>query len=386
MQSFHTQIYPLQKNILLMVKIRHLTIFVFTLFSLQLSAQTARKYSNEFLAIGVGARALGMSGAFVSAASDVTSGYWNPAGLTGINAKFQGALMHAEYFAGIAKYDYGALATRIDKKSVIGLSVVRFGVDDIPDTSELIDANGVINYDRILTFSAADYAFMLSYARELKEGLSVGGTAKVVHRKVGDFAKSWGFGIDAGIQYTKKSWKFAAMARDVSSTFNAWSFNLTDAQRATFAATNNTIPENSLEITLPTLTLGSAKSFEFGKKFTLLTELNLQTTFDGMRNTLIRDKTFSSSPVFGFEAGFKNIVFLRGGVGNFQTIVNDAGDGRQMTFQPNLGLGLKIKGVTIDYALTDIGDQSTALFSNVFSLRFDINAAKSSSTKTQETK
>ena len=369
-----------------MVKIRHLIIFVFTLFTLQLSAQTARKYSNEFLAIGVGARALGMSGAFVSAASDVTSGYWNPAGLTGINAKFQGALMHAEYFAGIAKYDYGALATRIDKKSVIGLSVVRFGVDDIPDTSELIDANGVINYDRILTFSAADYAFMLSYARELKAGFSVGGTAKVVHRKVGDFAKSWGFGIDAGIQYTKKSWKFAAMARDVSSTFNAWSFNLTDAQRATFAATNNTIPENSLELTLPTLTLGAAKNFEFGKNFTLLTELDLQTTFDGMRNTLIRDKTFSSSPVFGFEAGFKNIVFLRGGVGNFQTIVNDAGDGRQMTFQPNLGLGLKIKGVTIDYALTDIGDQSTALFSNVFSLRFDINAAKSATTKTQETK
>jgi hypothetical protein len=54
-----------------------------------------------------------------------------------------------------------------------------------------------------------------------------------------------------------------------------------------------------------------------------------------------------------------------------------------MTFQPNLGLGLKIKGVTIDYALTDIGDQSTALFSNVFSLRFDINTAKSAN---QETK
>jgi len=369
-----------------MVKIKHLSVFLITLFTLPVSAQTARKYSNEFLAIGVGARALGMSGAFVSAASDVTSGYWNPAGLTGINAKFQGALMHAEYFAGIAKYDYGALATRIDKKSVIGFSVVRFGVDDIPDTSELIDANGVINYDRILTFSAADYAFMLSYARELKEGLSVGGTAKVVHRKVGDFAKSWGFGIDAGIQYSKKSWKFAAMARDVSSTFNAWSFNLTDAQRATFAATNNTIPENSLELTLPTLTLGTAKKFEFGEKFTLLTELNLQTTFDGMRNTLIRDKTFSSSPVFGFEAGFKNIIFLRGGVGNFQTILNDAGDGRQMTFQPNLGLGLKIKGVTIDYALTDIGDQSTALFSNVFSLRFDINAAKTNSTNNKEPK
>ena len=127
------------------------------------TAQTARKYSNEFLAIGVGARALGMSGAFVSAASDATAGYWNPAGLTGITSKFQGALMHSEYFAGIAKYDYGSLATRLDPKSVLAVSVVRFGVDDIPDTSELIDANGNINYDRIQSFSAADYGFLFSY-------------------------------------------------------------------------------------------------------------------------------------------------------------------------------------------------------------------------------
>lgn len=359
-----------------MLNIRFLIVLIAICAQETTSAQTARKYSNEFLSIGVGARALGMSGAYVSAASDATSGYWNPAGLTGITSKFQGALMHSEYFAGIAKYDYGSLATRLDPKSVMAVSVIRFGVDDIPDTSELIDPNGNINYDRIKSFSAADYGFLFSYARQLKkEGLSVGANAKVIHRKVGDFAKSWGFGLDAGVQYNVGKWRLAAMARDITSTFNAWSYNLSQSQRDALSSTGNEIPENSLEVTLPSLTLGGARKFEFGKRFTLLTELDLQTTFDGMRNTIIRDKTFSMSPVFGLEAGYKNIIFLRGGVGNLQTVQNDLNTGRETTFQPNIGLGIRIKGVQIDYALTDIGDQSTALFSNVFSLRFDINAA-----------
>jgi hypothetical protein len=352
-------------------------------FGYTLEAQSVRKYSNEFLTIGVGARSLGMSGACVAAVSDVTSGYWNPAGLTGLTSKFQGALMHANYFAGIAKYDYGSLAVRIDPKSVLGLSVIRFGVDDIPDTSELIDANGNINYDRIKSFSAADYGFLFSYARQLKkEGLSVGASVKVVHRKVGDFAKSWGFGIDAGIQYKQEKWRFAAMARDVSSTFNAWSYNLTESQRATFAATGNVIPVNSLEITVPTLTLAAGRKFALGTKFSLLGEVNLQTTFDGMRNTIIRDKNYSMTPVIGIEAGYKEIVFLRAGAGNFQSIKDDAGTGRNTIFQPSIGLGLKIKGVMIDYALSKFGEGESALYTNIFSLRFDINA----STKSTETK
>jgi hypothetical protein len=198
---------------------------------------------------------------------------------------------------------------------------------------------------------------------------------------VGDFAKSWGFGLDAGIQYNPGKWRWAAMARDITSTFNAWTYNLSPEQRDAFEKTGNTIPVNTVEITLPTLTLGGARTFALGKKFSLLTEIDLQTTFDGMRNTVIRDKTFSMTPVLGLEAGYRNIVFLRGGIGNLQNIQNDENTGRITTFQPNLGLGLRIKSIYIDYALTDIGDQSTSLFSNVFSLRFDIQGANKPSTK-----
>jgi len=69
------------------------------------------KFSNEFLSIGVGARSFGMSHAVSATTVDVTAGYWNPAGLTGLERDADFGLMHAEYFAGIAKYDYGGFAT-----------------------------------------------------------------------------------------------------------------------------------------------------------------------------------------------------------------------------------------------------------------------------------
>jgi hypothetical protein len=281
--------------------------------------------------------------------------------------------MHSEYFAGIAKYDYGAFATRLDSSSVLGLSLIRFGVDDIPNTTELIDANGNVDYNRITTFSAVDYAFLVSYAKQLKiPGLRLGANVKIIRRKVGDFAGAWGFGLDAGAQYDYKKWKFAVMARDVTSTFNAWSFNLSEETKQVFLATGNEIPENSVEITLPKLLLGAARKFDFNEKVSLLAELDVDATFDGKRNVLIKSKAVSLDPHLGLEASYMNMIFLRAGVGNYQTYTDALGK-KIKTFQPNIGVGVKIKSVYIDYALTDIGDQSVALYSNVFSIKVDIN-------------
>ena len=45
---------------------------------------------------------------------------------------------------------------------------IRFGVDDIPNTLNLVDADGNVNYDRITYFSVADYALLLSLAKKSK--------------------------------------------------------------------------------------------------------------------------------------------------------------------------------------------------------------------------
>ncbi|HEX2618060.1 MAG TPA: PorV/PorQ family protein [Flavobacteriales bacterium] len=335
-------------------------------------AQDAPKYSNEFLTIGVGARSLGMGYSYISSANDVTAGYWNPAGLLGVRGDLQVGAMHSEYFAGIAKYDYIGVAHPIDSNSTIGISFVRFGVDDIPNTTELIDRDGNLDYDRITSFSAADNAFLISYARRLKvPGLRVGANAKVIYRKVGPFAKAWGFGLDAGAQYDKGNWRFAAMGRDLTSTFNAWSYTLDDRTKEVFEQTGNELPVNGVEVTLPRLVLGVARQFRIGSKVDMIAELNLENTFDGERNTVIASDTWSADPRLGIEVGYAHVVYLRAGVNNFQ-YVTDINDQKSLNFQPNIGLGLKIKSVALDYALTDIGDNSVALYSNVFSLRFDL--------------
>jgi len=348
-----------------------LLFFVFLLAASVCYAQPP-KYSNEFLSIGVGARALSMANATIAKVDDVTAGYWNPAGLNGITSDLQIGYMHNQYFAGIAKYDYGALVTRIDETTVIGFTpLLRFGVDDIPDTSELIDADGNINYDRIKSFSAADYAFLFSFAKKSKiEGLDLGANAKIIYRKVGDFATAWGFGLDIGAQYHIGTWKFGAVGRDITSTFNAWSFN-TENLEDIFTITGNEIPVNSLEITLPRLILGAGKEINLNEKFSLYPEFNLDVTFDGKRNVLISGNPISIDPHLGIEFGYNGFAYLRGGIGYIQKIKDF--DGTESTIvQPNMGLGVKIKSIHIDYALANIG-QSVGLLSNVFSLKFDIN-------------
>ncbi len=348
-------------------------IVVFSVAARAGSAQfSAPKYSNEFLSIGVGARALGMSGAFSAVADDVSAGYWNPAGLTGIDSDLQIAGMHANYFANIAQYDYLSIGKSLDSLSAGSFSLIRFGVDNIPNTIELIDADGNINYDRITSFSAADYAFIFSYARKLAvPGLTIGGNAKVIYRKVGDFASAWGFGLDAALTYDYKKWRFAAVGRDITGTYNAWNMTLDEATIQTFTLTGNEIPTNSLELTLPRLVLGAARKFTVVDKFEVLAALDLNITTDGRRNTVISGDPFSIDPAFGLELNYDKTIFIRGGLGNLQYITEITGD-RNMTLQPNIGIGLRIKSIYLDYALTDIGDQSAALYSNIFSLKLNI--------------
>lgn len=352
------------------MNIRKTLILIVWIFSLsQLHAQFAPKYSNEFLNIGVGARGLAMSGTMTASVDDVTASYWNPAGLLNIKSKYEASLMHAEYFAGIAQYDFAGFATPVDSTSHIALSAIRFGVDDIPDTRFLYDANGAINYNNVQFFSAADYAFQVSYAKRLPKlkNLQLGGNFKVIYRQAGDFATAWGFGLDAGAQIKLGKWNVGAMARDITGTFTAWRHNLA-LLYAIYAQTGNPIPQNSVEITVPKLNVGTSRRFPIQKKFGVLTALELQNTFDGKRNTLISSDFISVAPALGVEGDYKQTIFLRAGVGNYQKIKNFDGS-TYRSVQSNFGAGFKFKRFTIDYALTDVVSNDAGLYSHIFSVK-----------------
>lgn len=358
--------------------------FAWITLSLLLSSATAvaqfRKYSNEFLNIGAGARGLSMGSAQVASVNDGTAGYWNPAGLTAIKDKPQANIMHAEYFAGIGKYDYASIALpTTGNKRTVGITALRFAVDDIMNTLFLVEPDGSINYNNINSFSSADYAFMLSMAQKLKETddktISFGVNAKVIHRNVGSFAKAWGFGLDAGLQIIKNQWRFGLTGRDITTTFNTWSFNFTEREKEALYLTNNDIPVKSTEMTAPRLVFGAARNFALTKKVGLLAEANLDFTFDGKRNTILSTDPVSIDPKFGLECNINNVFYVRGGINNFQKALKDGDTTNQKRvwiYQPAAGAGFRIQNVKIDYAFTNLANQSNPLYTHVFSLQVDL--------------
>jgi hypothetical protein len=366
---------------------KNLTLTILSVFLTLSGWAQFRKYSNEFLNIGAGARGLAMGGAQVASSQDGTSGYWNPAGLTGIKDYPVLSLMHAEYFAGIGKYDFLSLAIPMtDKKRTLGISILRFGVDDIPNTLFLIEPDGSINYNNIRSFSSADYAFLLSYAQTIRKtetkSLSFGVNAKIIHRNVGTFANAWGFGLDAGIQYQTGRWKLGLAVRDLTTTFNAWTFNFTEQEKEILYLTNNDIPVKSTELTAPRLVAGAAYDFKLSKDINLLTEVNLDLTFDGKRNVLVSADPVSVDPRIGLELGYKQIIFLRTGIYNFQQALADGDTLNQKKvwiYQPSIGVGFKLKHIGIDYAFTNLANQSNPLYTHIFSLRLNLVKTKKKS-------
>ena len=362
---------------------RKLALLIVVVFAFLPGKSQFRKYSNEFLNIGAGARGLAMGGAQVSSVGDATAGYWNPAGLTDVKDYPVLSMMHAEYFAGIGKYDYASLAIPIGDPTIrtrtIGFSLMRFAVDDIPNTLFLVEPDGTVNYNNIRSFSSADYAFLFSYAQVIygddDQTFSFGTNAKVIHRNVGSFAKAWGFGLDASLSYHSKKFNFGLVARDVTTTFNAWQFHFTDREKEVLYLTNNKIPVKSTELTAPRLILGASYNINISDNLKLMPEVNLDITFDGRRNVLISSSPASIDPKVGMELGFKEIIFGRVGINNFQQGLKD-GDStntkKVWIYQPSAGVGFKIRNVQVDYAFTNLANQSNPLYSHIFSLKLNL--------------
>lgn len=379
-----------------------ISLVILTILAISVSAQ---KYSNAFLDIGVSARSQAMGNTQVAGVDDVTASFWNPAGLVNIDPDIvQAGFTHSEWFAGIANYDYFGIASQLGARSdsdskvkrkfqdAVGFSFIRLGIDNIPNTLSLYEDDGTLNYSNVTEFSAADYAFIFSYARKLPiaqskglSGVNVGANAKIIHRRVGPFANAWGFGLDLGAQYNVGDIRIGLFAKDITSTFNAWNFNFTQDEQETLQLTDNELPESSIEITKPSVVLGLAydkriylngenqsRKSPKGPFVEVLAEVDLVTTFDGQRNVLISASPLSIDPRAGIELGYNDLIFLRGGVNNFQKATDF--DGRSTTaIQPNVGLGVKLfKSLQIDYAYP-MGKQALTENSHTISLTLDLN-------------
>lgn len=354
--------------------------------------QQLAKYGADFLAGGVGARAIGLGGAYAGLAEDVTAGYWNAAGLSRLEYPEIG-YMHVERFGGVVSFDYAGAAFPLGAHSTFGVMAVRSGVNDIVNTLDAYNPDTGQpnpNYrNQITRFSAADYLFGFSYARTLGERLAFGVTGKVSRRSIGDFADAWGYSADLGVQYrttllgTGDAFVLGLQVQDAFPYIQSWSVNpdafavdcrdengepyeqclddndnLIQGNAGRFEALfDQQIPEGQTELVTPTARLGTGLTVPLSSKGTNVTAaLGMDVRFDGRRTYVLNAGDVSFEPRVGAEFDYRGIVAVRGGLNRIQH-----SDALGWNVTPSVGAGLNLKQFSINYAFGDFSGTSAEL-------------------------
>ena len=334
-------------------------------------AQKLAKYGADFLAGGAGGRALGM-GAGVAVTNDVSAGYWNAAGLSGISYP-EVAYLHAGRFANTVTFDYAAAAYPLSRQSTIGLSYFRSGVNGIVNTLDAWDTERdqpKPNYEAFTkTFDAADQAFFVTYARQLRPRLSLGVTAKLVHRSIGDFAQAWGYSADIGATYRVGRVHLGANLQDVTGMFQGWTVNEgafntnsatnpTTQQPYTFEETfGQALPSGGTYVVPPVARLGAGYALPIGNDVNVMLGTDLDLAFDGAERYAFNVGGMSMHPRVGTEVSYKGVVAFRAGMSR----IEPGADGAGVSFSPVLGAGLTLKQFSLDYGFGDFAGIASEL-------------------------
>ncbi len=316
----------------------------------------ATKYAAEFMKIPVGARAVGMGGAFAAVADDATAPYWNPAGLVYLPYR-EAFLQHAEQFGSLVNHDFGGVVMPLkagkDRRAALGVTMTWVGVNDIPitprpggllpgqwldygtDNDPLTPGNGqgngkwdpgerlLLSADDLFMASSRDLAVGLSYARQYGPRWCFGGTVKFVRQSIpdtlpGEHATSFGAGLDAGLTYMPgDAVTLAAVVHDMTTTFISW---------------NNGVRES----VTPTITTAAGFNFYPAERHAITWAVDLGWNFENRQyDAQLKMGKVTADLRTGLEYWYRNTVALRSGIG-----------GKDLDF----GLGVRYRHFGADYA------------------------------------
>ncbi|MFN3305650.1 MAG: PorV/PorQ family protein [Candidatus Kapaibacteriota bacterium] len=147
---------------------------------------------SQFLKIPIGARANGLAGAYSSVSNDLTSIFWNPAGLADvkyISADFS----YTQWFAGF-KHSFGAFALPVGRNFTAAIALVALNSGNIEITT-LEKPNGTG-----LSYQVNDVALSFTFSGYLTDQFSFGLTAKYVNNSISNLS-STGIAFDVGTMY-----------------------------------------------------------------------------------------------------------------------------------------------------------------------------------------
>jgi len=302
----------------------------------------ANRYAGEFLQVAVGARALGMGGAYCSLADGGFAPYWNPAG-SGQQQRPALSVQHATLFD-LAQHEYINLSLPLPNQATLAFTWIRLGVDDIPvfpEPARTTEGELQPVEDWIVQpgefFSDAEDAFMMTFAKlntidfdlgwqyfvvplELPVGLNL----KYIRQSLND-ATATGMGIDLGAQLRFGLDRFLDYEPlgDFAAGLSFQNVGKTAISWDTETKHRDSIPFN--------LKLG----FSYHQP--------LSSGGTGFTLAYDRDTVYDGRNHFGAELRYRDLAALRAGV---------------EAEEPTMGAGLRIWRLAIDYAFVsyDLGN------------------------------
>ena len=266
------------------------------------------------LKIGVGARAVGMGGAYTALADDETALYWNPAGLSDLSRRELSA-MHAEMTAGV-RYDYAGFA-QPTKLGTFGASAGYLS----QGAMDARDENG----HQTGSFGASDSVVSLGYAAKLVPGMRLGGAVKFIDSRIANYTAN-GFAADFGAQYAGERFGPGVPL------FGAAVQNLGPGMR--YADQASPLP----------LTLAAGLGYRLPAGMTLALDFKQ------------RPNGGTSEVDVGTEYAMFSSLALRLGYGSNHAAVADQTKGLSAASGFAAGFGLKLSGYTLDYSMTPFGE------------------------------
>ncbi len=323
-----------------MKKRKFLFIIVFLCFGILQGGEITKVGTTaaQFLKIGVGARAAAMGESFVAVANDASAIFWNPAGLAALEGK-EVLLAHTDWIADIS-FDFGGIAIPTEM-GTFALYAAALNMEEMERRTELKpEGTGEM-------FGASDLALGITYAKYFTDRFAFGLGVKYIQQQIWQETAQT-FAIDAGIIYHTE---VENLRLGMSLTNFGGKMQMDGKDLLIFVDIDPSLDGNNDRIIsrLNTEKYDIPLAFRIGFAYDVL-KTEFQTV--SVAVDALSPNDYSEYVNTGFEYGFRDMVFLRGGYKGMgvsdQEVGFSLGGGVKYAFDQSLKLKL-------DYAYTDYG-------------------------------